>query len=126
MQKLARVFGVVFVAIGVLGFVPGVTSNGSLLGIFQVDTMHNIVHLVTGVLAFVAASGAGNNSRLFFQVFGVVYAIVTVIGFMQGTSVLGIMAVNGADNILHLVLAAAALYLGFAKKESAVGTAGAM
>lgn len=126
MQKLARVFGVVFVAIGVLGFVPGVTSNGSLLGIFQVDMMHNIVHLVTGVLAFVAASGAGNNSRLFFQVFGVVYAIVTVIGFMQGTSVLGIMAVNGADNILHLVLAAAALYLGFVKKESAVGAAGAM
>ncbi|MDO8561444.1 MAG: DUF4383 domain-containing protein [bacterium] len=119
MQKLARIFGVVFVAIGVLGFVPGITSDGSLLGIFQVDTMHNIIHLITGVLAFWAASGAGKNARLFFQVFGVVYAIVTVVGFMQGDTVLGIIAVNMADNVLHLVIAVGALYVGFGMKEAA-------
>jgi len=119
MQKLARVFGYVFVAVGVLGFVPGVTSGGQLLGIFQVDTLHNIVHLLTGVLALVAASGAGTNARLYFQVFGVVYALVTVLGFLSG-SVLG-MVTNGADNVLHLVIAAVALYVGFGKKESAGG-----
>src|SRR3989344_7392693 len=119
MQKLARVFGYVFVAVGVLGFVPGVTSGGQLLGIFQVDTLHNIVHLLTGVLALVAASGAGTNARLYFQVFGVVYALVTVLGFLSG-SVLGMMT-NSADNVLHLVIAAVALYVGFGKKESAGG-----
>ena len=120
MQKLARVFGYVFVAVGVLGFVPGVTTaDGQLLGIFQVDTTQNIVHLLSGVLALVAASGAGTNARLYFQVFGAVYALVTVLGFLSG-SVLG-MATNGADNVLHLVIAAAALYVGFGKKESAGG-----
>lgn len=125
MQKLARVFGYVFVAVGVLGFVPGVTTaDGQLLGIFQVDTMHNIVHLLSGVLALVAASGAGTNARLYFQVFGVVYALVTVLGFLSG-SVLG-MVTNGADNVLHLVIAAVALYVGFGKKESAGGAQGAV
>lgn len=125
MQKMAKVFGYVFLAIGVLGFVPGITSGGNLLGIFEVDAVHNIVHLLTGVLALWAASGAGTNARLFFQVFGVVYAVVTVVGFIQGSTVLGIMAVNGADNLLHLVVAAVALYYGFGRKEAAVGVAGA-
>ena len=120
MQKLARVFGYVFVAVGVLGFVPGVTTaDGQLLGIFQVDTMHNIVHLLTGVLALAAAMGTGAYVNLYFKVFGVVYALVTVLGFLSG-SVLG-MVTNGADNVLHLVIAAIALYVGFGKKESAGG-----
>ena len=122
MQKLARVFGYVFVAVGVLGFVPGVTTaSGQLLGIFQVDGLHNIVHLLTGALALVAASGAGTNARLYFQVFGVVYALVTVLGFLSG-SVLGMMT-NGADNVLHLVIAADALYIGFGMKEEPAGGA---
>lgn len=122
-QNLARIFGYVFVAVGVLGFVPGITSSaGNLLGIFQVDTLHNIVHLLTGVLALVVARGSGEGTRLYFQVFGVVYAIVTVLGFVGG-SVLG-MQMNGADNVLHLVIAVVALYAGFGKKNEAV--AGAM
>ena len=124
MQKLARVFGAVLVAVGVLGFVPGITSSGNLLGIFQVDAIHNIFHLLTGVLAFVVANGAGTNARLYFQVVGVVYALATVVGFLQGDTVLGIMAVNGAGNVLHLVIAAVALYIGFGKKESAGGMGG--
>ena len=120
-QKLAWVFGVVLTLVGVLGFVPGLTSGDMLLGIFMVGGLHNIVHLVTG-LATLAAAWGMYSSRLYFQVFGVVYALVTVIGFVQGDTVLGLIAVNMADNVLHLVIAAVALYAGFAmKQEMAVG-----
>jgi hypothetical protein len=112
------VFGVGFIVIGVLGFVPSaVTPDGMLLGIFSVDTMHNIVHLLTGILAIAAIWGSGAYSRMYFQVFGVVYALVTVVGFFDNT-MLGLMMVNTADNLLHLVVALVALWLGFGIKEA--------
>lgn len=115
-QKLAKLFGIVFVLIGVLGFVPGVTSGTLLLGIFEVDALHNIVHLATGLIAFWAA-GTVANSRLFFKVFGVIYALVTILGFTMGGSILGLFMANMADNILHLAIAVVALYAGFMMKE---------
>lgn len=116
-QKLAWVFGIVFVAIGVLGFVPGATSNGMLLGIFEVDGLHNAIHLLSGIAAIAAAWGSAAYARLYFKVFGVVYGLVTVVGFLQGDTVLGLFMVNTADNLLHLVIAAAALWIGFGMKE---------
>ena len=112
-KKLAIVFGVVFVAIGVLGFIPGVTTaDGKLLGIFQVSTLHNIIHLLSGIAALIAASEAA-YSRLYFRVFGVVYALVAIIGWLQGNTVLGLIDVNLADNILHTVLAIAISAIGY-------------
>ena len=116
-QRLAWVFGIVFLAIGVLGYVPGITSGGLLLGIFMVDGVHNVIHLLSGILAIAAAWGSGSYARLYFKVFGVVYGLVTVVGFLQGDSVLGLFMVNMADNVLHLVIAAAALWIGFGMKE---------
>jgi hypothetical protein len=119
-QKWAWIFGVVFLVVGILGFVPGITSNGMLLGIFMVDGVHNVIHLLSGILAIAAAMGSGMYARLYFKVFGVVYALVTVIGFIQGSTVLGLIMVNMADNLLHLVIAALALWIGFGMKESAM------
>lgn len=118
LKKAAMAVGVVFLLIGVLGFVPGITvdSDGvkKLLGLFQVDAVHNLVHIASG-LAFLAASQRADWSKMAFQVFGVVYALVTLVGFMvgDGGSVLGLFHVNTMDNLLHLVLTAAFLYLGF-------------
>jgi hypothetical protein len=109
-SMLAKVFGVVFLVIGVLGFVPGITSNGHLLGIFEVDTIHNIIHILSGI---VALAMAGSSAKLFFKGFGVVYLIVTIVGFLQGNTVLNLIGVNMADNLLHLVVSLAALYIGF-------------
>jgi hypothetical protein len=115
LKKLATVFGVVFILIGVLGFIPGVTSDGKLLGIFDVSTMHNIIHLLSGVAAFALATSE-KGAKTYFQVFGLVYALVTVVGFVQGDTVLGLIGVNTADNILHLAIAVVALYAGFGMK----------
>lgn len=125
-QKLAWIFGIVTLAVGVLGFVPGITTaEGLLLGIFQVDAMHNIVHVLTGIVAIGAAMGSGMYARLYFKVFGGVYALVAVLGFVMAGNVLGMM-MNMPDHLLHVAIAAFALYVGFAMKESsapmAVGT----
>jgi hypothetical protein len=121
-QKLAWIFGAVFVLVGVLGFVPALTPDGYLLGIFEVDTLHNVIHLLSGILAL-GAAWTGAYARLYFQVFGVVYGAVTVVGFLQGDTVLGLFTVNVADHFLHFAIAAAALYAGFMMKEGAVANA---
>ena len=117
LKTWAWVFAVVFLVIGILGFIPGVTTDGELLGIFHVDGVHNVVHLLTGIIAAIVAVGSTDAQRKFFQIFGVIYAVVTVIGFVQGDTVLGLFAVNMADNVLHLVVAVVALYFGFAGRR---------
>jgi len=119
-QKLAWVFGIVLLAVGVLGFVPGITNDMLLLGIFHVDMMHNIVHIVSGLAALAAAWGM-YSARLYFQVFGVIYGAVAVLGFVTGGALL--FETNMADNLLHVVIAAAALYAGFMMKTETVATA---
>lgn len=121
LQKAATAFGIVFILIGVLGFIPafttpGVGENRLLLGLFEVDGSHNLVHILSGVAALVAAAKV-SWSRLYFQVFGVVYALVTLLGLFMDP-VLGIIPVNVADNLLHLVITLAALYLGFVYKTA--------
>jgi len=126
-NKIAWVFGVVFAAIGVLGFVPGITSaDGHLLGIFEVDALHNVIHLVTGLVFLAVAWKYNEYAKMSFKVFGVVYGLVTILGFISGSSVLGLIVVNMADNVLHLLVAAVALYAGFMMKDDMGGMSGNM
>ena len=106
-KTLSLVLGVVLVLVGLLGFV-----NNPVLGIFAVNGMHNVVHLLTGALAIYFATAGVKNLALYGKVFAVVYALVTVLGFIMPGSVLG-MTVNGADNILHLLLTVVFAYIGF-------------
>jgi hypothetical protein len=122
LKNMANVFGVVFILIGILGFIPVITtSDGLLLGIFHVDTIHNIVHLLSGAVALWAGMTSASASKTYFQVFGVVYALVTILGFIDYSSdkLIGLMAINPADTYLHLVIALVALYFGFASKDEA-------
>ncbi len=117
LQKLAWVFAIVFIVIGIVGFIPGVTTDhGMLLGLFMVDSVHNIVHLLSGIIAALTAGASAKAARSYFQVFGIVYGLVTIWGFFA-TPVLGFINVNGADNVLHLVIAVVALWAGFGMKE---------
>ena len=116
-QKAATTFGIVFILVGILGFIPAFTPDGHLLGIFAVNGVHNAIHLLSGIAAL-ALSRTHKNARLYFQVFGVVYGLVTLLGLFYGDSaILGIVAHNVADIFLHLIITAAALYFGFATKR---------
>jgi len=115
-KTIVMVLGVVFILIGLWGF-----FSNPVLGTFEVDTVHNIVHLLSGVVALVMASMGEASAKTYGKVFGVIYALVTILGFVMGTEepLLGIMANNNADNYLHLVLALVLLYAGFAKSSAA-------
>lgn len=117
-KTIMYVAGAVFIVLGLLGFV-----NDPILGIFDVNALHNIVHLASGILALIFASQGESQARTFALVLGIVYALVTILGFMTGDgNILGLVATNGADNILHLVLAVVFLYVGLMKPK----TGGAM
>ena len=123
-QLLAAVVGVVFLLVGILGFIPGVTSNydelnligpdsqALLLGLFEVSVVHNIVHLAFGVVGLLAAARA-SAAVTFLVGGGILYAGVFVYGVLidQGSD-LDILPVNDADNILHLALAIGMIALG--------------
>lgn len=121
----ATIFGAAFLIAGLLGFVPATAPDGMLLGILHVNATHNIVHLITGAVALLAAYSGARASQLFFQIFGVVYALVAVLGFLAGDRpLLGIIANNVPDAWFHLIVAAVSLYFGFARRlvERPAGT----
>src|SRR5262249_1718061 len=101
----AQVLGAVLLLVGILGFVPGLAPDGNLLGIFAVDGTHNVIHLLSGAVGLAAGFAAGSRyARFYALVFGTVYAAVTIVGFVQGTTVLGIIPVNLSDNLLHTLI----------------------
>lgn len=115
LSKMAYVFGFFLLAAGLLGFVPAVTPDHLLFGVFHVNTLHNVVHVVSGV-AFLAAGRYGWSKEV-FQVFGVVYLAVALSGFYYGNQpIFGLIANNTADNFLHVVTGAVAVWLGFCHK----------
>lgn len=116
LQKLAKIIGIIFIIVGIIGFIPFIVMNGNLFGIFAASPMHNICYLVTGILGVLAASQE-KYSKIFFQVFGIIFAILTIIGFFSLGN-LFIMRVNMADNFLHLIIAIIFLYLGFFFKKT--------
>jgi hypothetical protein len=118
-KSLGILFGIVFLAIGILGFVPGVTNNEMLLGIFMVNATHSVVHIVSGVIFLIASMSGAGAARLWFQIFGIIYAIVAILGFMNPNGMLlGMISNNPADTWLHVVLAVVMLIIGFATPKS--------
>jgi arginine exporter protein ArgO len=122
-QKAAQAVGAVFLLVGVLGFIPGITSNyealsfaghGSealLLGIFQVSILHNIVHLLFGV-AGILMSRTNTQARSYLLYGGVIYLILWLYGLIIGHDTpANFVPVNTADNWLHFVLGIAMIAL---------------
>jgi hypothetical protein len=104
---------------GILGFIAdssfstgGGIDGDKLLSIFEVNGIHNLVHVASGLL-LLAASPKRASARTVAIAFGLVYGIVTIIGLIDGKDVLGLIPVNPADNLLHIALSALGLTTGF-------------
>lgn len=134
-QMFARIFGIVFLIVGVGGFVPGLTQphihpnlevqafSGMELGLFPVNVLHNIVHIAFGVWGLIAAKTAG-SSRMYARVVAIAYAALTVLGLIPMTNTtFGLVPIYGHDVWLHAVLAAVAAYFGFIGRDVAAATA---
>lgn len=110
-QWYSLIFGATLLLVGLVGFAAdagfelGRDVEGSkLFGIFEVNGIHNLVHIASGAL-LLAASPKRASARAVAIGFGVVYLLVTIIGFIQGDTVLGLIPINSADNFLHLAIA---------------------
>ncbi len=122
----ALALGIVFTLIAIIGFLtPTENSSGvqAIFGLFDVDSVLNIVHLLFGLLG-IAAAFTG-YSRRYNQAFGVIYVVLALLGLIPALYFpagsfghdnglfLGLMHLNAGDHILHLVTGLAALYVGF-------------
>jgi uncharacterized protein DUF4383 len=118
LRTAAMVFGVVFVLVGIAGYVDALTPDGRLFGLFAVNGPHNIIHLVSGAAALAAAGMGELASRRYFQIFAVIYGLVTLLGVFVGHGeLLGFVAHNGHDVWLHLLITLAAAYFGFSHNQ---------
>ena len=119
-QTAAMAVGIVFLLVGVLGFIPGITSDApgnfagddseaELLGVFQVSWLHNIVHLLFG-LAGLALARTWDGARNFLIWGGVIYLLLWVLGLI---GVLDWLPADTADNWLHFALGAGMVALGY-------------
>src|SRR5438270_13649511 len=120
-QMAALVFGVIYLAVGILGFLPFLggsftLTNTKLLGIFQINLLHNLVHVVIGIAGLAAASSTA-NSRTYGQIVGVLLLLLGVIGVFSANP-LGLVYLGGLDIALHLVSGAVLAYFGFAAPVS--------
>lgn len=125
-QKAAVAVSVVFLVVGVLGFIPGITtdydtmsfgghhSEAMLLGLFQVSVLHNIVHLLFGLVGLALARSA-SAARNYLVGGGVVYLVLWIYGLVvDQTSSANFVPLNTADNWLHLILGVGMIGLGVA------------
>ncbi|MBC2641968.1 MULTISPECIES: DUF4383 domain-containing protein [unclassified Rhodococcus (in: high G+C Gram-positive bacteria)] len=125
LQLAALIVGAVFLLVGVLGFIPGITadydmltaaghhSEAKLLGVFEVSVLHNIVHLVFGV-AGIAMSRRADTAKLFLIAGGVIYLVLWIYGLLiDQNSDVNFVPVNSADNWLHFALGVVMVALGF-------------
>ena len=104
-KTLAMVFGVVFVLVGLLGFVPNPLVGVD--GIFETDLLHNLVHLLFGVILVVVAMKSAAQSALWLTILGAVYLVLAALGFVmtgEDEMLLGLVHANVADHWLHVVL----------------------
>lgn len=118
-QRYCLLAGAALLLVGVLGFLAEGSfatgdelQGGSLFG-FEVNGWHNLVHLASG-LVLLGAANTRPTAKTVAMGFGFVYGIVTLIGLVQGDEVLGVIPVNGADHVLHFLLAAAGIAAGLA------------
>lgn len=123
-QLASGIVGAVFLLVGILGFIPGITTNygemtfashesgAMLLGIFGVNVLHNIVHVLFGVVGLATARTAA-AAKSFLLIGGAIYLVLWIFGLaIDLDSAINFVALNTPDNWLHFVLGVGMVGLG--------------
>ena len=128
-KQFAMVLGVIFVVVGILGFVPGITQmhhaddpnlavegpgHGRLLGLFHVNILHNLVHIGFGVLGIVMARAG--QARNYCRFVAIAYGLLAILGLIPALKLqytFGLIPIEGHDVWLHALIAIAAAYFGW-------------
>ena len=130
-RTFALLFGIVFLAVGVAGFIPGLVqplhpnhppvdyNGGQLLGLFPVNLLHNAVHILFGLWGLLASRSLA-GSVTYARAVAIIYAVLTVAGFVPNlNSMYGLVPLYGNDVWLHAVLALVAAYFGWVHRNPA-------
>jgi len=128
-RNFALIFGIVFIAVGVAGFVPSLVyapdggdmgGHGMLLGLFPVNTLHNVVHLLFGLWGLAASRSAG-GAVAYARGVAIIYAVLAVLGLLPATQDgFGYVPLYGKGVWLHAALALVAAYFGWVNRSPAV------
>jgi hypothetical protein len=125
-RLLGVVFGIVYLLIGVLGFFVTsgtgfiATSGPKLLGLFEINPLHNVAHLIIGAAVLIAALSGARAAKAVNTTVGAVYLLLGIVGLLiaGGNNPLNILAINGADNVLHFATAVVLLAVGLGADRS--------
>ena len=124
-RLLGAVFGVVYLLVGLLGFAytgfsdfAGTDTNDKILGIFEVNPLHNIAHLLIGALLLFAARAGVSAAKGANTLVGAVYLLLGIVGLFILDSDANILSLNSADNVLHLASAVLLLGVGLSQDKN--------
>lgn len=127
LRRFALIFGLVFLLVGIAGFVPGITTPhthpdvmvtaglGLVLGLFPVNVLHNAAHLLFGLWGLFAST-SDNGARVYGKSVAIIYGLLTIMGLVTAMNLhtaFGFVPLYGNDIWLHAGLAAVAAYFGF-------------
>jgi hypothetical protein len=127
-RSFAMIFGIVFLLVGIAGFVPSLVQPapggdmnmggmGMLFGMFAVNMMHNIVHIVFGLWGLAASRSAG-GAVMYARAVAVIYGLVAIMGLIPATQdTFGLMPIYGKDVWLHAALALVGAYFGWVNRS---------
>jgi hypothetical protein len=130
-RKFALVWGILFLVVALGGFVPGMlqppapgdpdlavdSMHGRALGLFPVNILHNLVHLVFGLWGIIA-SRSFDQARNYAKAVAIIYAVFIVMGLIPGlNTTFGLVPLHGNDVWLHALLAIPAAYFGFVHRD---------
>jgi Domain of unknown function (DUF4383) len=120
-QRVALIFGVVFILVALLGFFTDggmrmdTEDPGLVLGLFPVNLLHNLVHLAFGVWG-IAASRTWSAAVTYCRVGGVIYLVLALLGFVAPDG-FGLVPLGGNDIWLHVLLGVALAAVGFTARD---------
>ncbi|MEI8338086.1 MAG: DUF4383 domain-containing protein [bacterium] len=121
-KKITIVFGIIFILVGLLGFVANpFVGNGA---IFSADAGHNMIHILTGIVLLAFAFLKPQSSIKALKTFGILYLILTVMGFIlipTGGSLFGLVLLNSADHFLNLVIGVIFIIIAYAIDKNEKG-----
>ena len=128
-QRVAQIFGVVFILVALAGFYTGgmnmeadPATAPAIFDMFPVNLVHNIVHLLFGLWGL-AASRSWSGAKQYAQIAGVLYLVLAGLGFVAPDG-FGMVPLGGNDIWLHLALGAILAGVGFTAKPETVTPAG--
>ena len=130
-RTFALVFGIIYVVVGIMGFIPGLNQHhadlpaiavdsfyGRLIGLFPVNILHNVVHLIIGAWG-ILSSRRIDASRFYGKALAIIYGLLAVLGLIPvANTMFGLVPIFGHDVWLHALSALVAAYFGFIARES--------